>query len=125
VLSVAFGALATLLAALGLYGVMSYAVARRTREIGIRMALGATRLSILVQFIVESMILCLIGGSVGVLLGLGISAVLTRIAGWQAAVSPGAIALAFGFSAGVGLFFGLWPARKAAKMDPIAALRYE
>ena len=110
---------------IGIMNIMLVTVTERTREIGIRMALGATRRSILIQFIIEAMILCLIGGAVGILLGLGISKLLTSVAGWQAAVSVNAIGLAFGFSAAVGLFFGLWPARKAALMDPIAALRYE
>ncbi len=110
---------------IGIMNIMLVTVTERTREIGIRMALGATRRSILIQFIIEAMILCLIGGAVGVLLGLGISKLLTAVAGWQATVSPAAIGMAFGFSAAVGLFFGLWPARKAARMDPIAALRYE
>jgi putative ABC transport system permease protein len=110
---------------IGIMNIMLVSVTERTREIGIRKALGATRLSILAQFLIEAMILCLLGGAIGVLLGLGISRLLTAVAGWQATVSPAAVALAFGFSAGVGLFFGLWPARKAARMDPIAALRYE
>jgi putative ABC transport system permease protein len=110
---------------IGIMNIMLVTVTERTREIGIRMALGATRFSIMVQFVIEAMIMCLLGGAVGVLLGLGISKLLTAIAGWQAAVSPAAVGMAFGFSAAVGLFFGLWPARKAARMDPIAALRYE
>jgi len=110
---------------IGIMNIMLVTVTERTREIGIRMALGATRRSILVQFVIEAMILCLLGGAVGILLGLGVSRLLTSVAGWQATVSPAAIGLAFGFSAAVGLFFGLWPARKAARMDPIAALRYE
>jgi putative ABC transport system permease protein len=110
---------------IGIMNIMLVSVTERTREIGIRKALGATRFGILVQFLIEAMILCLLGGAIGVLLGLGVSALLTSVAGWRATVSPAAVAMAFGFSAGVGLFFGLWPARKAARMDPIAALRYE
>jgi putative ABC transport system permease protein len=110
---------------IGIMNIMLVTVTERTREIGIRKALGATRRSILLQFLIEAMILCLIGGAIGVLLGLGISTLLTSFAGWKATVSTSAIAMAFGFSAGVGLFFGLWPARKAARMDPISALRYE
>ncbi|MBW7931221.1 MAG: ABC transporter permease [Gammaproteobacteria bacterium] len=110
---------------IGIMNIMLVTVTERTREIGIRKALGATRLSILMQFLVEAMIICLLGGALGILLGMGVSRGLNAIAGWQAAVSLDAVAMAFGFSAGVGLFFGLWPARKAAKMDPIAALRYE
>ena len=110
---------------IGIMNIMLVTVTERTREIGIRKALGATRFSILVQFLIEAMIICLLGGAIGVLLGLGVSRLLTAVAGWQATVSLTSIAMAFGFSAGVGLFFGLWPARKAARMDPIAALRYE
>lgn len=110
---------------IGIMNIMLVTVTERTREIGIRKALGATRFSIMVQFVIEAMILCLIGGALGVLLGLGVSSLLTSVAGWRATISPGAVGMAFGFSAAVGLFFGLWPARKAARMDPIAALRYE
>lgn len=117
--------IALLVGGVGVMNIMLVSVTERTREIGIRKALGATRFSILVQFLIEAMIICLLGGAIGVLLGLGVSRLLTAVAGWQATVSLTAIAMAFGFSAGVGLFFGLWPARKAARMDPIAALRYE
>jgi putative ABC transport system permease protein len=110
---------------IGIMNIMLVTVTERTREIGIRMALGATRFNIMVQFMIEAMLICLLGGTIGVLLGLGVSQLLTSFAGWQATVSATAIARAFGFSALVGLFFGLWPARKAARMDPIAALRYE
>jgi putative ABC transport system permease protein len=110
---------------IGIMNIMLVTVTERTREIGIRMALGATRFNIMVQFMIEAMLICLLGGTLGVLLGLGVSKLLTSFAGWQATVSATAIARAFGFSALVGLFFGLWPARKAARMDPIAALRYE
>ncbi|MCC7257774.1 MAG: ABC transporter permease [Gammaproteobacteria bacterium] len=110
---------------IGIMNIMLVTVTERTREIGIRMALGATRRSILAQFVIEAMMLCLIGGALGVLFGLGVAKLLTAVAGWQATVSLAAIGMAFGFSAAVGLFFGLWPARKAARMDPIAALRYE
>ena len=110
---------------IGIMNIMLVTVTERTREIGIRKALGATRLNILMQFLVEAMILCLIGGGVGILLGTGIAAVMTRMVGWQTVVSPAAVGIAFAFSAGIGLFFGIWPARKAAMLDPIEALRYE
>lgn len=110
---------------IGIMNIMLVTVTERTREIGIRKALGATKLNILMQFLVEAMILCLIGGAVGILLGAGIATAMTSLAGWQTVISPGAIALAFLFSAGIGLIFGILPARKAAKLDPIEALRYE
>jgi putative ABC transport system permease protein len=110
---------------IGIMNTMLVTVTERTREIGIRKALGATRFSIMVQFIVEAMIMCLLGGAVGVLLGLGLAKLVATAFGWRVIVSAVGIAMAFGFSAAVGLFFGLWPARKAARMDPIAALRYE
>ncbi|MBM4196826.1 MAG: FtsX-like permease family protein [Gammaproteobacteria bacterium] len=110
---------------IGIMNIMLVTVTERTREIGIRMALGASRSSILVQFLIEAMILCLLGGTIGILLGTGFAYGLTRLLSWKTTVSVTAIGLAFLFSAGVGLLFGLWPARKAARMDPITALRYE
>ncbi len=110
---------------IGIMNIMLVTVTERTREIGIRKALGASRRNILVQFIVEAMVLCMLGGAVGIGLGTGITALIARFAGWSMAVSPMAVALAFGFSAAVGLFFGIWPARKAARLDPIEALRYD
>ncbi len=110
---------------IGIMNIMLVTVTERTREIGIRKALGATRTNILMQFLIEAMVLCLIGGAVGVLLGTGISVLMTQVVGWQMIISPTAIVIAFGFSAGIGLFFGIWPARKAASLDPIEALRYE
>ncbi len=110
---------------IGIMNIMLVTVTERTREIGIRKALGATKLNILMQFLVEAMILCLIGGSVGILLGTGVATAMTRIVGWNTIVSPAAVGIAFLFSAGIGLFFGIWPARKAARLDPIEALRYE
>jgi putative ABC transport system permease protein len=100
-------------------------VTERTREIGIRKALGAKRASILLQFLIEAIVLCVLGGVLGILLGTGVATLLARVAGWQTYVSWDAVALAFGFSAGVGLVFGLWPAQRAARLDPIEALREE
>jgi putative ABC transport system permease protein len=110
---------------IGIMNIMLVTVTERTREIGIRKALGATRFNILLQFVVEAMVLCLLGGAVGIALGTGVAMLLSRILGWSIVVSPTAVAVAFGFSAAVGLFFGIWPARKAAGLDPIEALRYE
>ena len=114
--------------------------ARRTREVDeailgvylaggnsrrIRKALGATRLDILLHFLVEAVVLCLVGGVLGVALGAGGAFALSRLAGWNTYLSPLSIALAFTFSACVGVCFGLWPARRAASLNPIDALRYE
>jgi putative ABC transport system permease protein len=114
-----------LVGGIGIMNIMLVTVTERTREIGIRKALGATRLNILMQFLVEAMILCLIGGAVGILLGTGIATAMTKVVGWQTIISPIAIGIAFLFSAGIGLLFGILPARKAARLDPIEALRYE
>jgi putative ABC transport system permease protein len=110
---------------IGIMNIMLVTVTERTREIGVRKALGATRMNILSQFIVESLVLCLLGGAVGVTLGSGVAALLTSVLGWQVRVSFTAVMMALGFSAAVGLFFGIWPARKASRLDPIEALRYE
>jgi putative ABC transport system permease protein len=110
---------------IGIMNIMLVTVTERTREIGIRKALGATRVNILVQFMVEAMVLCLLGGTLGILLGVGIATLLANLLGWSTPISLQTVAIAFAFSAGVGLFFGIWPARKAATMDPIEALRYE
>jgi putative ABC transport system permease protein len=110
---------------IGIMNIMLVTVTERTREIGIRKAIGATRGAILMQFLVESVILCLAGGLLGVLLGIATAAMLSRFAGWQTAVTADSLLLAFGFSAAVGLAFGLWPARRASRLDPIEALRHE
>jgi putative ABC transport system permease protein len=110
---------------IGIMNIMLVTVTERTREIGIRKALGATRLNILTQFLTESVVLCVLGGLLGMALGSGAARALARFAGWQTYVTLDALLLAFAFSAGVGLVFGLWPARRASKLDPIAALRYE
>ncbi len=110
---------------IGIMNIMLVTVTERTREIGVRKALGATRTNILLQFLVEATILCLIGGLLGLALGAGASVLLARFAGWQTVVTAASAMMAFGFSAAVGLVFGIWPAKRAAELDPIAALHHE
>jgi putative ABC transport system permease protein len=110
---------------IGIMNIMLVSVTERTREIGVRKALGATRANILLQFMIEALTLCILGGAVGILLGIGTTVVLARVMQWNTLISPAAVIVAFGFSALVGLFFGIWPARRAARLDPIVALRYE
>jgi len=110
---------------IGIMNIMLVTVTERTREIGIRKALGATRLDILMQFLAESVVLCVLGGLLGMLLGTAAARALARLAGWQTYVTLDALLLAFAFSAAVGVVFGLWPARRAASLDPIEALRHE
>ncbi len=114
-----------LVGGIGIMNIMLVSVTERTREIGVRKALGATRRAIMTQFLVEALFLCILGGLIGVAAGYGAAELMTRFAEWQTSVAPEAVATAIGFSAGVGLFFGLWPARRAAALDPIDALRYE
>ena len=114
-----------LVGGIGIMNIMLVTVTERTREIGIRKALGATKRNILFQFLVESMTLCLIGGTLGIALGAGAAAFAAVFAGWQTVVTSSSILTAFMFSAAVGLFFGIMPARRAASLDPIDALRHE
>jgi putative ABC transport system permease protein len=100
-------------------------VTERTREIGVRKALGATRKAVLLQFLLEATTLCLVGGVLGIGFGFGASSLLANMANWNTAIAPQAVFLAVVFAAGVGVFFGIWPARRAARLDPIVALRYE
>ena len=118
-------AVSLLVGGIGIMNIMLVSVTERTREIGIRKALGATRVLILSQFLIEAVTLCLLGGSIGVALGAGASAVLRDALHWSTSVGADSVALAFGFSAAVGLLFGVWPARRAASLDPIESLRYE
>jgi putative ABC transport system permease protein len=110
---------------IGIMNIMLVTVTERTREIGIRKAMGARRTTILMQFLVESVTLCVLGGVLGIALGAGLSMLLAKFAGWQTYVTAGSVMLSFGFAAGVGLLFGLMPALRAARLDPIEALRYE
>ena len=114
-----------LVGGIGIMNIMLVSVTERTREIGVRKALGATRRAIMTQFLVEALFLCVIGGMLGVGAGYGAAETISRVAEWETAVSLQAVFTALAFSAGVGLFFGIWPARRAAILDPIVALRYE
>ncbi len=110
---------------IGIMNIMLVSVTERTREIGVRKALGATRANILLQFLIEALVLCLVGGALGILLGTGAALALAKLMQWNTLISLPAIFIAFAFSAAIGLFFGIWPARRAASLDPIVALRYE
>jgi len=120
-----FALIALFLAAVGLYGVVAYTVSQRTREIGLRMAIGARGKDVLLQFLVEAVVISLIGGIIGIALGFGLSALVQKFMQWPTDIPPNAIGMAFGFAAATGVFFGFYPARKAASLDPIEALRFE
>ena len=128
IMSLLLGGIASvslLVGGIGIMNIMLVSVTERTREIGIRMAVGARERDILSQFLIEAVILALTGGAVGIVLGAGGAVLTSQLAGWTTVISPAAVFLAFGFSAAVGVFFGYYPARKASRMDPIEALRYE
>ena len=110
---------------IGIMNIMLVSVTERTREIGIRMAIGATEEDVQRQFLIEALALSVIGGLVGIVFGVGCSVAISRLLGWQVLVSPTAIGVAALFSGAVGIFFGFYPARKAARLDPIEALRFE
>ncbi|MHB8157347.1 MAG: ABC transporter permease, partial [Desulfocucumaceae bacterium] len=114
-----------LVGGIGIMNIMLVSVTERTREIGIRMAVGATEKAILLQFLVEAVVLCLVGGAIGIILGILGARLVSAMANWPTAVSLSSVLLAVGFSACVGIFFGYYPARKAAGLDPIEALRFE
>ncbi len=124
-LLLSIAAVSLLVGGIGIMNIMLVSVTERTKEIGIRKALGATKLTIMSQFLIEALVLCLGGGMLGILAGWGTSQIVSQKLQWATEISPVAVAVAFGFSAFVGLFFGLWPARRAASLDPIQALRYE
>jgi putative ABC transport system permease protein len=118
-------AVSLIVGGIGIMNIMLVSVTERTREIGIRIAIGARRRDILQQFLIEAIMLSVLGGLVGVALGLGVSKLISTLAGWPVFISFASVALAFFFSAAIGLFFGFYPARKASGLSPIDALRYE
>jgi len=121
----AIAAVSLLVGGIGIMNILLVTVMERTHEIGLRKALGAQNLDILIQFMVEAVMICGIGGILGLILGVSVSFVISTLAGWATLVSAGSVTLAFLFSVMVGIFFGLWPAMQAAKLSPMTALRYE
>ena len=121
----AVASISLLVGGIGIMNILLVSVTERTREIGVRMAVGAKRRHILIQFLIEAMTLSLVGGVVGIGLGILGARVTTAVAGWPTIISPESILAAFLFSLAIGLFFGLYPANKAARLNPIEALRYE
>ncbi len=121
----AIASISLLVGGIGIMNIMLVSVTERTREIGIRMAIGARGTDVLTQFLVEAIVMSIIGGLFGVALGYAGSAIVEHATGWQTTIEPAMVGIAIGFSAAVGIFFGYYPARKAAALDPIQALRYE
>ncbi len=121
----AVASISLIVGGIGIMNIMLVSVTERTREIGIRMAVGARRLHILLQFLVEAVLLSVLGGGAGALLGIAVSELISAVAGWPTLVSPAAVIGGFAFSAAVGVFFGYYPARQASMLRPIEALRYE
>jgi putative ABC transport system permease protein len=121
----AIASVSLLVGGIGIMNIMLVSVTERTREIGLRMAVGARGRDILSQFLIEAVTLSLIGGIVGIGIGVGGSSAISYFAEWRTRIDPQAIGMAFGFAAAIGIFFGFYPARKAARLDPIEALRYE
>ena len=125
ILLASIASISLLVGGIGIMNIMLVSVTERTREIGIRMAIGATEGDVQQQFLIEAVVLSVVGGGVGILSGMGASYLITQTLGWPVLVSPTAIFAAVLFSMAVGIFFGFYPARKAARLDPIEALRYE
>lgn len=128
ILTLLLGSIASislLVGGIGIMNIMLVSVTERTKEIGIRLSVGATSQDILLQFLFEAILLSLIGGGIGILFGMGITSAVSYVTGWPSPISLYAILIAFLFASGVGIFFGLYPARKASRMNPIDALRYE
>jgi ABC-type antimicrobial peptide transport system permease subunit len=118
-------AISLLVGGIGIMNIMLVSVSERTREIGLRKAIGATNRDILIQFLIEAVLMCFIGGLLGIALGSSAAVAITKIAGWAVRVSPTSIILATVFSLLIGIVFGLWPAKQASRLNPIEALRYE
>jgi putative ABC transport system permease protein len=121
----AIASVSLIVGGIGIMNIMLVSVTERTREIGIRMAIGARGSDVLTQFLVESIVMSILGGIVGLVAGYGGSTLLAHMTGWRTVVPASAVFIAVGFSAAVGVFFGYYPARKAAALNPIQALRYE
>lgn len=125
ILLLSIASVSLIVGGIGIMNIMLVSVAERTREIGIRKAIGAKPSDIQLQFLLEAVVLSLVGGGLGIFFGIAASYSIGKVAGWTVIVSPISVILAFGFAAAVGIFFGYYPARKAAKLEPVEALRYE
>jgi putative ABC transport system permease protein len=121
----AVAAVSLIVGGIGIMNIMLVSVTERTREIGLRLSVGARDIDVLLQFLIEAIVLSVIGGAIGVAVGYTASHLLGQTMNWSTSVTADAVVLAFGFAAAVGVFFGLYPARKAAGLNPIDALRYE
>jgi ABC-type antimicrobial peptide transport system permease subunit len=125
ILTFALGGIALLVGGIGIMNMMLVSVHERTREIGIRKSVGADPWKVQAQFLIEALVLSTLGGAAGVLAGIVATRGVSRVAGWETLIHPGSLVFAFVVALGIGLFFGFYPARRAARLDPIAALRYE
>jgi len=118
-------AVSLLVGGIGIMNIMLVSVTERTKEIGIRMSVGATAKAVLLQFLTEAVVLSLAGGVIGIVLGMAAAFLLTAAAGWATTISPASVLLAVAFATFVGIFFGFYPAKRAASLNPVEALRYE
>ena len=125
ILLASIAGISLLVGGIGIMNIMLVSVTERTREIGIRMAIGAKGRDVLFQFVIESILISVVGGIIGIILGILASEMVATFGGWPVVITPLSIILSFGFSSAIGLFFGWYPARKAAALNPIDALRYE
>jgi len=125
ILLASIAGISLLVGGIGIMNMMFTTVTERTREIGLRKAIGAKKKDISWQFLAEAVMLTFVGGFIGILFGWFISFIISRVAGITTSISPGAVLLSFGVSAGIGIIFGFWPSKRAAKLNPIEALRYE